>query len=324
MDRRRFLLTSLAGALAAPLTAEAQQHDRTQPRIGVLMFNPMARDFQEGFLENLRDHGYIDGQNILVEWRMAAGRTDRAQALAEELVRLGVNVIVAVTTPAVQAAKNATRTIPIVMAAAGDPVGTGFVASLARPGGNITGISSIAAELSAKRIELLRELIPGLTRVALLALGASPFSKPLVDETRIATKRVGIQLQVLDVRHPQDIKTAFAAIAKERAGAVLVPTGVATPAWRTAELALQHRIPSVYFQSQFMESGGLMSFGASVSDMQRRAASYVDRILRGAKAADLPVEQPTKFELVINLKTAKALGLTMPPSLLARADQVIE
>jgi putative ABC transport system substrate-binding protein len=209
------------------------------------------------------------------------------------------------------------------MAAAGDPVGTGLVASLARPGGNITGISTIAAELSAKRIELLRELIPGLSRVALLALGASPFSKPLVDETRIATKRAGIQLQVLDVRQPQDIKAAFAAIAKARAGAVLVSAGVAAPAWRTAELALQHRIPSVYFQSQFMESGGLMSFGASVSDMQRRAASYVDRILKGAKPGDLPVEQPTKFEFVINLKTAKALGLTIPPSLLARADQVI-
>jgi putative ABC transport system substrate-binding protein len=238
-----------------------------------------------------------------------------------ELVRLKVAVIVAVNTPAVHAAKNATTTIPIVMQA-GDPVGTGLVASLARPGGNITGISSIAAELSGKRIELLRELIPGLTRVAVLIHGANPFAKPLVDEVQASTKRVGIQLQILDVRNPREVEAAFSAMTKERAGAVIVQTVLA--AWQTAELALRHRLPSVYFQRQFVESGGLMSVGANLAEMHRRTATYVDKILKGAKPGDLPVEQPSRFEFVINLKTAKALGLTIPPSLLVRADQVVE
>jgi putative ABC transport system substrate-binding protein len=323
MNRRAFLGSLGFGVLAAPLATEGQSTLK-MPSIGVLVFTSMTRTFQDEFRQGLRDHGYIEGQNVVVEWRAAEGQTDRAKALAAELVRLRVDVIVAVNTPAVEAAANATSTIPIVMASAGDPLGTGLVASFARPGGNITGMSSMAAELSAKRIELLRELIPGLTRVAVLIHGGNSFTKPFVDETQAATKRAGLQLQVLDVRQPQDVEAAFSAIAKERAGAVLIPTGLAAAAWRTAELALRQRIPSVSFQRQFVESGGLMSFGANVADMHRRAARFVDRIFKGAKPGDLPVEQPTTFELVINLKTAKALGLIVPRSLLARADHVIE
>lgn len=261
---------------------------------------------------------------MIVEWRAAEGSPDRAKWLAEELVRLKVNVIVAVATPAVQAAKSATGTIPIVMAAAGDPVATGLVASLARPGGNITGISSLAAELTGKRIELVREAIPHLDRLAVLIHGGSSFSKSIVAEARKAATTADIRLQVLDVRHPQDVEGAFTAMAKERARAVLVPAGLAGAAWRTAELAVRHRIASVYSQRQFAESGGFMSVGADQADVHRRAVGYVDRILKGAKPGDLPVEQPTRLELVINLKTAKTLGLTVPPALLLRADRVID
>lgn len=320
-------MTRLAGALLlllVPLTADAQRPEGKLPRVGVLMSTPMTAAFQDGFRQGLRDHGYVEGQNILIEWRAAEGRTDRAEALALELVRLKVDVIVAMLTPAVQAAKNATSTIPIVMSPAGDPVKTGFVASLARPGGNITGLSLISVELSGKLIELLRELLPGLTRVALLINSEDPFARPFVDENRTVTKSAGIQLQVLDVRRPEEFDGAFSAMTKERASAVIVQGVLTAPAWRAAELALRHRVPSLSPQRQFAESGGLMSFGANFADVHRRAASYVDRILKGAKPGDLPVEQPTRLELVINLKTAKALGLKIPPSLLLRADQVIE
>jgi putative ABC transport system substrate-binding protein len=322
MDRRAFLGT--LGLLASPRAAEAQPPARKLPRIGVLLSPPMTTGVQEQFRQGFRDHGYVEGQNLLIEWRSAEGRTERAKPLADELVGLNVDVIVAVATPAVQAAKEATSTIPIVMAAAGAPVGTGLVANLARPGGNITGIASLSAELSGKRIELLRELIPGLARVAVLIHGGSAFAKQLVAEAQAAATKAAIRLQVVDVRQPQEMEAAFAAIVKERAGAVLVPTVVAAPSWRTAELALRHRIPSVYNQRQSAESGGLMSLGANQAEVYRRAAGFVDRILKGARPADLPVEQPTKFELVINLKTAKALGLTIPSSLLLRADTVIQ
>jgi ABC-type uncharacterized transport system substrate-binding protein len=330
-SREGWLRRSISGVgaavlllLAASLAAQAQPQAGKPPRIGVLMFTPTQQAVQEAFRQGLRDHGYVEGRNILVEWRAAEGRADRANTLAAELVGLKVDVIVAILTPAVRAAKNATSTVPIVMLGAGDPVGTGLVASLARPGGNITGISAMSAELSGKRIELLRELIPGLTRVGLLIHGADPFAKPFLDETQAAAKRAGVQLHVSDIRRPQDFDAAFSAMTKERTGAVIVQGVLTAPTWQAAALAVRHRLPSLSPQKQFAESGGLMSYGADFTDMHRRAASYVDRILKGTKPGDLPVEQPTRFELVINLRTAKALGLTIPPSLLAQADQVID
>ena len=321
MNRRTFLGTLAGGLLAAPLAAWAQPV-RKVPRIGVLTFTQMTDALQEAFRQGLRDHGYMEGQNILVEWRAAEGRPDRAKTLAVELVELKVDIIVANLTPAVQAAKDATRTIPIVMASAADPVGSGFVASLAHPGGSITGITGISAELAGKRIELLRDLIPGLTRVGLLVNPTNPFALSLVDETRVAAKRAGLHLSVVDVRRSQAVDAAFSALTKQHAAAVIVDA--ALTAWRAADLAIRHRLPSISNQRHFVDSGGLMSHGAQFADVQRRAASYVDKILKGAKPGDLPVEQPTKFELVINLKTAKALGLMIPQSLLLRADQVIE
>jgi putative ABC transport system substrate-binding protein len=324
MERRTFLALVSAGLLAASLAAQAQQPAGELPIIGVLLFTPTTKAIQEGFRQGLREHGYVDGKNVLVEWRSAEGRTDRIDALAAELVRLKVGVIVAVFTPAVLAARKATQTIPIVIAPAGDPVTTGLVASLARPGGNITGFTDIAVELSGKRLDLLRELIPGLSRVGLLIHGADPLDKAFVAETRSAAVRAGIQLHVVGVPRPEDLEAALFMMTKERVGALIVQGNLPVSSRQTAQLALRHRLPSISLLTQFAESGGLMSYGATLSDIQRRAASYVDKILKGAKPADLPVERPTKFELVINLKTAKALGLRIPPSLLQRADQVID
>ena len=323
IDRRSFIAGITGGLFAAPLAAEAQQVGKV-PRIGVLTSTPMTGVLQESFRQGLRDHGYVEGQNALVEWRAAEGQNDLAKSLAQELVRLKVDVIVAIFTPAVQAAKDATSTIPIVMAPAGAPVATGFVTSLARPGGNITGLSGLDAELQGKRIELLGQLIPGLARIGLLINTADPFAKPFVDETQVAVKKSGIQATIVDVHRPQEIDAAFIAMTKQRVEAVIVQGVVTASGWQTGERAVRHRLPSLSVTKQFVESGGLMSYSASFSETYRRAASFVDRILKGAKPGDLPVEQPTKFELVINLKTAKALGLTIPPSLLQRADQVIE
>jgi putative ABC transport system substrate-binding protein len=309
-------------SLVVPGVSEAQQQSEKLPRIGVLTFTQVTAGFQEPLRQGLRDHGYVEGQNILVEWRAAEGRPDRARALALELVQLKVDVIVANLTPAVQAAKEATSTIPIVMAAAGDPVGTGFVASLARPGGNITGMTGISAELAGKRIELLRELVPGLKQVGLLVNASNPFAKSLVGETRDAARRSGIQLHVVDVRRPQEVEAGLSALAKQRIGAVIVDAALTS--WRAAELTLQHRLPSISNQRHFVDSGGLMFHGAEAADIQRRAASYVARILKGAKPAELPVEQPSRFELVINLNAAKSLGLTVPPSLMLQASEVIQ
>jgi putative tryptophan/tyrosine transport system substrate-binding protein len=322
--RSGFMLATAGLLLATLLAAHAQQPAGGLPRIGVLVFTPMAKAVQEGFRQGFRDHGYVEGQNVLVEWRSAEGRIDRANAMAAELVRLKVNVIVAEFTPAVQAAKNATQTIPIVMASAGDPVATGLVASLARPGGNVTGLSNIAAELSGKRFELLRELLPGVTRVGLLIHGADPLDKSFVDGTQMAASSVGIQLQIATVALPEDLEVALSGMAKARVGAVIVPANLPVPAHQIAESAQRHRLPSISLLSQFPESGGLMSYGASLIDIRRRAVAYVDKILKGAKPADLPVERPTTFELVINRKTARMLGLSVPPSLVVRADRVID
>jgi len=288
----------------------------------VLTFTQMSASLQEPLRQGLRENGYVEGQNLLVEWRAADGRPERAKMLAQELVRLNVEVIVANLTPAVQAAKEATGTIPIVMASAGDPVGTGFVASLARPGGNITGLTGISAELAGKRVELLRELVPGLARLGLLLNGSNPFAKSLVTETRTAAKRAGLELQIIDVRRAQDVDPALTGLTQRRVGAVIVDAALVT--WRAAELTLQHRLPSISNQRPFVEAGGLMFHGAELSDVQRRAGSYVAKILNGARPGELPVEQPTRFELVINLRTAKALGLSVKPPLLLQATQTIE
>jgi putative tryptophan/tyrosine transport system substrate-binding protein len=318
----RIGLAAVTLLLSIVAVAGAQQQAGKMPRIGVLTFTRMTTSLQEAFRQGLRDHGYEEGQNILVEWRAAEGQPDRARTLAGELVQLKVDIIVANLTPAVQAAKDATRSIPIVMSAAGDPIRTGFVGSLAHPGGNITGLTGISAELSGKRLELLREIVPGLTRVGLLVNASNPFARSLIDETQAVAKTTGVYLTVVDVRRPQDVEAALARMAKERIGAVIVDAALTS--WRAAEIVIQHRLPSVSNQRDFVDSGGLLFHGAQFADLHRRAASYVDKILKGAKPADLPVERPTKFELVINLKTAKTLGVTIPSQLLLRADQVIE
>ena len=296
------------------------------PRIGVLTFTLTTQAFQQGFRQGLQEHGYVEGQNIIVEWRSAEGRIDRANTLAMELVRLKVGVIVAEFTPAVQAAKNATQTIPIVMAPAGDPVATGLVLSFARPGGNITGFTNMAAELSGKRLELLRELLPSLARVGLLIQGQATdaWEKAFVEENQAAAAVAKIQLYVERVARPDDLEAAFSAIVKQRAGAVIVSGNLPVPVRQITERALRHRLPSLSHLNDFADSGGLMSYGANLTEIQRRAAGQVARILKGANVGDLPVERPTAFELVLNRKTAAILGIPLPASLLLRANRVIE
>jgi len=269
----------------------------------------------------------VEGQNIAIEYRWAEGRFERLPDLAAELVRLKVDVIVSVVTQASLAAKNATRTIPIVMVAAGDPLGSGLVASLARPGGNVTGPSSMYAELAGKQLELLKETVPKVSRVAVLWNPANAvWQAQMLRATEVAARALGLQLQLLEARGPDELEGAFAAMTRERASALLVQVDVifALHARRLADLAAKRHLPAMYGSREHVEAGGLMSYAPNIPDLFRRAATYVDKILKGAKPADLPVEQPTRFELIINLKTAKALGLTIPPSLLVRADQVIE
>jgi putative ABC transport system substrate-binding protein len=327
MDRRRFLLTSLAGVLARPLAVEAQQVARV-PRIGFLIASSPSTIATriEAFQQGLRELKYVEGKNIVIEWRYAEGKFDRLPALAAELVQLKVDVIVTAGPMDTRAAKKATSAIPIVMTWDQDPVGSGFVSSLARPGGNVTGLSSLAPEISAKQLELLKEIVPRLSRVVFLGNSAEPGNAQALRETEAAARSFGVQLQFSDVVAPNDIEATIRAASSARAHAMLVLTSPVAFAHRRrlVALAADHRLPVIYHRRQFVEDGGLMSYGVSQHDLDRRAATYVDRILKGARPAELPVEQPTKFELVINLKTAKALGLTIPPSLLARADQVIE
>jgi putative ABC transport system substrate-binding protein len=280
----------------------------------------------EAFRQGLRELGYVEGRNYIIEYRSADGRRERFPDLATELVRLKVDVIVTRGTPAVMAAKNATGAIPVVMAASGDPVLSGVVASLARPGGNVTGLSAIVVEVSGKRLELLREVVPGVSRIAVLFNMSNPTDALQWKETENAASSLRVQLQLLDVRKPGDFATAFDAAIKQRAGALFVGVDALTWANRRpiVDLAAKNRLPAIYAAREFVDAGGLISYGVSYPHLYHRAATYVDKILRGAKPADLPVEQPTKFELVINLKTAKALGLTIPPSLLGRADEVIQ
>ena len=273
----------------------------------------------------LRQRGYIEGQTIAIEYRYTQGKVDRAPELAAELVRLKVDVIVTAGPQSTHVAKEATLTIPIVMGFDNDPVGSGFVASLARPGGNITGLSTFAPELSGKQLELLKEIVPKLSRVTVLGDSNEPGNAQALKEVELAAGAFKIQLQYLDVLHLKDIENSFQSASKQRAGAVLVLAGPVMPAHRTevANLAAKNRLPAMYFRSDFVEAGGLMTYSVNYNDLARRAATYVDKILKGSKPADLPVEQPKKFEFVINLKAAKQIGLTITPNVLARADKVI-
>ena len=324
MNRRTFLCGLTLGTLCGPLASGAEQPGKVA-RIGYLSLGS-STSAPHAFRQGLRDFGYVEGQNIVIEYRYAEGRAERLPDLAAELLRLNVDVIVAGGTPAPLAAKHATGTIPIVMTSAGDPVGSGLVASLARPGGNVTGLSTFTRELAAKRLQLLKEVVPGASRVAVLWNAANPYAVLNMRETEAAARTLGGQVQSLEVRGPDDVENAFPAAIRGRAGALIVVDDPLTYLYRMriADLAARNRLPAMYGFREYAEAGGLMAFGASLADLGRRAATYVDKILKGARPADLPVEQPTKFELVINMKTAKALGLTIPQSLLLRADEVIQ
>ncbi len=315
------------GILAAPLAADAQPPPKI-PRIGYLgSASPSAgARLLESFRQGLRELGYVEGQTIFIDYRWAEGRPDRFAALAAELVHLKVDVIVTHSNTAVTALQQATRTIPIVVASMGDPVQSGFVASLARPGGNITGFSPLVEELAGKWVELLREAVPKISRVAVLAVSQTPSHRTYWAEIRAAAKALKVTPQRQGVAGPDEIEHAFASLVKGHAHGLIVLPHAVTANRRTqiVGLAAKNRLPGMYPFSLFVEAGGLMSYGTNFSDLHRRAATYVDKILKGAKPADLPVEQPTRFELVVNLKTAKALGLTIPPSVLVRADQVIQ
>jgi putative ABC transport system substrate-binding protein len=329
MDRRTFIGTLTGGLLAAPLAAEAQQSGKVY-RIGFLAPGSSSdlriRRFFEAFRNSLGELGYVEGKNITIESRWAAGKYNRLAGLAAELVRLKMDVIVTNAVPAIRAAKEATSTIPIVMASVVDPVATGLVASLARPGGNITGLSVMTPELVGKQLEMLKEVVPKASRVAVLWNPANLGNAPQLKAAEVAARTLGVRLQPLEARGPSEIDSAFAAMTKEGAGAVVVLVDVMFVDQRTriANLAATHRLPAVYGTPEPVEAGGLMAYGPSFLYNYRRAAVYVDKILKGAQPADLPIEQPMKFELVINLKTAKALGLTIPQSLLQRADEIIQ
>jgi putative ABC transport system substrate-binding protein len=329
IDRRTFLARTGAVLLAAPLAAEAQQAGKVA-RIGYLAGNLAASPhLPEAFREGLRDLDYVEGRNLVLEFRDAEGKLERLPTLAAELVALKVDVIVTGNTPATLAAKQATKTISVVFAVAVDPVASGLVTSLARPGGNVTGLSNLFPELVGKCLEQLTQAVPGVSRAAVLwhpgALGEGA-DKDIVKEAEVAVRALGMRLQFVEVRGRDDFERAFSDMTRARAGGLTV---LGSPMFlgerrRLVDLAAKNRLPAVYPQREFVDAGGLMAYGPNTADLFRRAATYVDKIFRGAKPADLPVEQPTKFELVINLKTAKALGLTIPPSLLQRADEVIQ
>ena len=293
-----------------------------QPRIGVLSFTQLADATRAGLLAGLRAEGYVEGRNVSIEWRSAEGSTGKAKAHAEHFVRSRVDVIVAILTPAVQASVDATKTIPIVMAPSGAP--QRFAKTLARPGGNVTGVGGYGADLSGKRIEIIQELVPGIRRIGMLTNKADPFAKSFIAETEAAARQAGLELRYADVRQPEQVAAAYSVLKNEGVGAVIVQGVLTGKDWRAAELALQHRLPAISFVRPWTESGGLAFHAGSSEETYRRAASFVKRILEGAKPAELPVERPTRTELVLNLRTAKALGLQVPQSLLLRADQVIE
>ena len=321
--RRREFISFLGGAAAAwPFTARAQQ--AKVPTIGALVIgNINPEQFWREFRQGLHDLGYVEGQNIRFEFRSAEGEISRLPELAAELVRLKVDIIVTWFTPTAVAAKQATLEIPIVMAETGDPVGTGLVASLPRPGGNVTGIASATAELAGKSVQLIRDMLPWARRVTALANATDPFSKPFLEQIRLGGEATGTTINPVTISSSEEFEAAFASMEEDRPDAVIVQPSL--PSKRAAELALKHRVPAVSVPRWFAEEqGGLMSYSARYVDLFRKAAVYVDKILKGAQPADLPVEQPTHFELIINMKTAKALGIDVPALLLARADEVIE
>jgi putative tryptophan/tyrosine transport system substrate-binding protein len=324
--RRRQFITLLGGAVAWPLAGHAQQTAKL-PTIGFLGPNTPSLDSRRvaAFAQRLSELGWIEGRTVAIEYRWAEGRTERLAEFAAELVRLKVDVIVTSATPPVIAAKQATSVIPIVFAAVGDPVGTGLVNSLARPGGNATGLSIQATDLAAKRLELLHEVVPGLRRLAIMANPGAPPAALEMAETQTTARALGLEVVASEIRRPEDIAAAFEAF-KGRAEALYVCNDplVTTNRIRINILALGLRLPTIFNVREFVEAGGLMSYGPNFLELYRRAADFVDKILRGTKPADIPVEQPTKYDLVLNLITAKALGLTIPPMLLARADEVIE
>ena len=324
MDRRTFLAGTGAVLLAAPLAAEAQQAGKV-PRIGYLHIAPRSSPFFQAFERRLRELGYVEGQNVAIEFRTAEGRVEKLPGLATELVGLKVDVIVTNTEPAARAVKEATSTIPIVMVGINyDPIALGYVASLAQPGGNVTGVFFRHIELTAKRLALFKEMVPTVERVAVLS---DPLTIDQLRAVEAANTRMHLKLQPLELRNsPYDFRSAFGTAMRSRAEAlfVLESSPIFRERMQIAQLALKNRLPTSFAFREYVEAGGLMAYGASFVDMAGLGAVYVDKILKGARPADLPVEQPTKFELVINLKTAKALGLTIPPSLLLRADQVVQ
>ncbi len=329
LSRLELIVTLAIALVTAPLAADAQPAAKVY-RIGLLgslpPTAPGASRIWEGFFQGLRELGYVEGQNILIEGRFYGERTERLPALAAELVRIKVDVIVAQGPPAPEAAQRATSTIPIVMTVHQDPVGSGLVASLARPGRNVTGLSVLTTELVGKRLQLLKEAVPGISRVAVLLDPTHPTAALQLREADVAARSLKVQLHVLEARAPSDFAAAFSAMTKDRAGGLIVLGTLMFFVQRTriVELAAQSRLPAIYGAKESAEAGGLMAYGPNLRESYRRAATYVAKILKGAKPGDLPIEQPAKFEFVVNMKTAKALGLTIPPSLLLRADQVIE
>jgi ABC-type uncharacterized transport system substrate-binding protein len=327
MKNRRAFISLLGGAAAWPLAARAQQTGKL-PTIGFSGAGTLLTDSQRvaAFVQRLHELGWAEGGNVVIEYRWPEGRNDRVAEIAVELVRIKVDVIVTTGTPGALAAQQATSVIPVVMTTVADPVGSGLVASLARPGGNITGLSLQQADLAGKRLELLREVIPALRRLAILANVSNPNAVPEMGQVQAAARTLGLEVAVFEIRRAEDIAPAFEALIKDRSEALYVVGDalLTTNRIRINTLALGARLPTSCATREFVEVGGLMSYGPNFPDLFRRSADYVDKILRGAKPSDLPIEQPTKFDLVINLITAKALGLTVPPTLLARADEVIE
>ena len=332
MKRRTFMALVSGGLLAAPRGAEGQQPAKGA-RIGYLVTgsleSPETRALLDAFREGLRERGYVEGQNIVIEYRAADGKLERGPALATELARLKVDLILALNTPAARAVQQATTTIPIVVPVIGDPVGDGLVTSLTRPGGNVTGLTYLGPELVPKRLELLKQALPKVSRVAALwhrGAFSERTTRDMLKATEAAARTLGVQLQLVEVRGPNELDPAFSTMIIERADALLVfpSTMLFNERKRIVDLAAKHRLPSMAMAKEFVELGGLIAYGASITDLIRRSATYVDKILKGAQPGDLPVEQPTKFELTINLKTAKALGLTIPASVLLQADRIIE
>ena len=325
---KRILCFTLSTLLLALSYSVAAQQPKKVPRIGFLSGVSLSTISArvEAFRQGLRELGYVEGKNIVIEWRYEEGKPDRLLAVAVELVRVPVDVIVTAGPASTRPAKQATATIPIVMALDDDPVGSGFAASLARPGGNITGLSTLSPEISGKRLELLKEIVSKLSRVAILGPDVTrPGIPQALREVNVVADAFRLQVQYLEVREPKDIETAFRAASKESAGAVLVlsSTVLLTQRKQVADLAVKSRLPTIYLRPEYVEDGGLMSYGVNINDLFRRAATYVDKILKGAKPAELPVEQAKKFEFIINLKAAKQIGLTIPPNVLTRADRVI-